>query len=429
MSDAPDATTSGQFVGRGRQSVYTQDELLSVDTYREYVIRALPRPEPMEIGTADALGLVLADDVSAPEPLPAFANSAMDGFAVRAVDVASASDHESVELRVIGEVVAGATADQSVGPGEAMRIMTGAPVPAGADAIVPVEVTSGAGARVSVHRASERGQHVRPVGQDVSPGQRLLARGRRVGPGDIGLLLASGVTRVPCYPSPRVAVVSTGDELVPVDREPGNGQIRDSNGPMLSALVRQVGGIPYSSGPARDDRRSLVDAIESNLGHADLVVMTGGVSAGVRDLVADVVAHLGEAAKFRVAMQPGMPQVVGRVGDVPVLGLPGNPVSAFVSFEVFVRPALRVLQGRRDLLRPAVTAVLGADVTSPPHKRSYLRVRMSRDGARWVATPTGHQGSHMLTSIAAADGLAEVPADVTSMAAGEQITVHLLVEQ
>lgn len=417
------------FVGQGRQAVYTQDELLPVDTYREYVVRALPRPEPMEIGTTDALGLVLAGDVEAPEALPAFANSGMDGFAVRAVDVASASDHETVELRVIGEVVAGATADQSVGPGEAMRIMTGAPVPPGADAIVPVEVTSGDGNRVQVHRASERGQHVRPVGQDVTAGQQLLARGRRIGPGDIGLLIASGVTRVTCFPSPRVAIISTGDELVPADREPANGQIRDSNGPMLAALVRQSGGVPYLGGPARDDRRSLIDALESNLGHADVVILTGGVSAGVKDLVADVVAHLGEAAKFKVAMQPGMPQVVGRVGDVPVFGLPGNPVSSFVSFEVFVRPALRVLQGRRDLLRPAVTARLGTDVTSPAHKRSYLRVQMSRDGAQWVATPTGHQGSHVISSIASADGLAEVPADVTSMAAGDPITVHLLVDQ
>jgi molybdopterin molybdotransferase len=417
------------FVGQGRQAVYTQDELLPVETYREYVIRALPRPEPMEIGTSDALGLVLADDVTAPEALPAFANSGMDGFAVRAVDVSSASQNEPVELRVIGEVVAGATADQSVGPGEAMRIMTGAPVPPGADAIVPVEVTSGDGGRVAIHRPSDRGQHVRPVGQDVTPGQRLLGSGRRIGPGDIALLIASGVTRVPCYPRPRVSVISTGDELVGADQEPTNGQIRDSNGPMLAALVRQAGGVPYIGGPARDDRRSLVDALESNLGHVDVMVLTGGVSAGVRDLVADVVAHLGEAARFKVAMQPGMPQVVGRIDDVPVFGLPGNPVSAFVSFETFVRPALRVLQGRRDLLRPAVTAVLGADVTSPPHKRSYLRVRLTRDGAQWVASPTGAQGSHMISSIAAADGLAEVPEATTALAAGDRVTVHLLVDQ
>lgn len=416
------------FVGQGRQSVYTEDELLSVDTYREYVIRALPRPEPMEISTSESLGLVLGADVLAPEALPAFANSGMDGYAVRADDVADAAEGAPVDLRVVGEVVAGASADQAIEPGQAMRIMTGAPVPPGADTIVPVEVTSADGNRVAIHRASQRGQHIRPVGQDVSPGQRLLAAGRRIGPGDIALLIASGVTRVPCFPLPRVTVISTGDELVPADREPRNGQIRDSNGPMLAALVRQCGGLPYLGGPARDDRRSLVDTIESNLGHADVILMTGGVSAGVRDLVADVVAHLGEAARFKVAMQPGMPQVVGRVADVPVFGLPGNPVSAFVSFETFVRPALRVLQGRRDLLRPAVTAVLGADVTSPLHKRSYLRVRMARDGAQWVATPTGHQGSHMISSIASADGLAEIPEDQTEMPAGARVTVHLLVE-
>lgn len=417
------------FEGHARQSVYTQQELLSVDTYREYVIRALPRPDPMEIGTTDSLGLVLAHDVNAPEPLPAFANSAMDGYAVRAEDLATAAQGAPVTLQVTGEVVAGQVADAAVGPGEAMRIMTGAPVPSGADAIVPVEVTEAVSGRVAVHRRSERGEYVRPVGQDVTPGQQLLANGRRLGPGDIALLIASGVTRVSCFPRPRVAVVSTGDELIPPDREPQEGQIRDSNGPMLAALVRQAGGVPYQAGPARDDRRSLIEAIESNLGHADVVILTGGVSAGVRDLVADAVAHLGEAARFKVAMQPGMPQVVGRIRDVPVFGLPGNPVSSFVSFEVLIRPALRVMQGRRDLLRPAVTAALGEDVTSPPHKRSYLRVRMRREESGWVATPTGHQGSHMISSIAAADGLAEVPEDVTELSAGDRVTVHLLVDQ
>jgi molybdopterin molybdotransferase len=171
-----------------------------------------------------------------------------------------------------------------------------------------------------------------------------------------------------------------------------------------------------------------VEALESNLGHADLVLMTGGVSAGVRDLVADVINHLGEAARFKVAMQPGMPQVVGRIGEVPVLGLPGNPVSSFVSFEVFVRPALRAMQGRQDLLRPTVTAALAEPVTSPPHKRSYLRVQLGRKEGRWIARPTGHQGSHVITSIASADGLAEVPEDVTSLDAGDTVTVHLLVD-
>lgn len=417
------------FQGLGRQSVWTPDELLPVDTYREYVIRALPPPEPMELGTLDALGLVLAQDVEATESLPAYANSAMDGYAVRAEDVMTAAEGAPVGLRVTGEVVAGATEELRVGPGEAVRIMTGAPVPEGADAVVPVEVTEASGSQVSVHRRSEEGAHIRTAGEDVVPGQQLLATGARIGPGEIAMLVAAGVTRVACYPRPRVAVISTGDELVPADQQPRVGQLRDSNGPMLAALVRQAGGVAYLAGPARDDRRSLIDTIESNLGHADVVVLTGGVSAGVRDLVADVIAHLGEAARFKVAMKPGMPQVVGRVGDVPIFGLPGNPVSSFVSFEVFLRPALRVLLGRKDLLRPAVTATLGEAVTSPEHKRSYLRVRMAREAGRWVATPTGHQGSHVLSSLVAADGLAEIPEAATALDVGDQVTVHLLVDQ
>lgn len=419
---------SGQFTGHGRSSVYTAEELLPVDTYREYVFRALPRPEPMELRTSDSVGLVLAEDVMSPEALPAFANSAMDGYAVRSEDVAGASEETPVTLTVTGEVVAGAAGTGPVEPGSAVRIMTGAPLPPGADAIVPVEVTTESGSDVAIVRPSGRGEYVRPVGQDVVAGARLLPAGRRITPPDLALLIAAGVRRVRCFPAPRVAILSTGDELVHVDVDPRPGQIRDSNGPMLAALVRQAGGVPYLAGPVRDERGAMIEALESNLGHADLVLLTGGVSAGTRDLVAGVIGHLGEAAKFKVAMQPGMPQVVGKIGDVPVLGLPGNPVSAFVSFEVFVRPAMRVLQGRSDLLRPTVTAVMGGDVTSPAHKRSFLRVRLSRRDGRWVASPTGPQGSHMLTSISVADGLAEVPEDVTALSAGDPVTVHLLVD-
>jgi molybdopterin molybdotransferase len=419
---------SGGFTGHGRSSVYTADELLSVDRYREYVFRALPRPEPMELRTSDSVGLVLADDVMSPEALPAFANSAMDGYAVRSEEVAGATEEAPVILSVTGEVVAGAAGVGQVEPGTAVRIMTGAPLPPGADAVVPVEVTTESGSRVTVVRPSARGEYVRPVGQDVVAGARLLPAGRRVSPADLALLIAAGVGRLRCFPAPRVAILSTGDELVHVDVEPRPGQIRDSNGPMLAALVRQAGGVPYLAGPVRDERGAMIEALESNLGHADLVLLTGGVSAGTRDLVAAVIGHLGEAAKFKVAMQPGMPQVVGKIGDVPVLGLPGNPVSAFVSFEIFVRPAMRVLQGRSDLLRPTVTAVMAGDVVSPAHKRSFLRVRLSRRDGRWVASPTGPQGSHMLTSISVADGLAEVPEDVTSLSAGDPVTVHLLVD-
>lgn len=419
---------SSNFRGEGRSTVYTPDELLPVDTYREYVIRALPRPEPMEMRVVDALGLVVVDDVRAHEPLPGFANSAMDGYAVRSADIAAATNDTPVDLRVTGEVVAGDAPGGSVAAGESLRIMTGAPLPAGADAVVPVELTIEQDGRVRILQPARGGAHVRPVGQDVSPGDLLVGAGQRLNPGAIGLLTAAGIDRVMCVPTPRVAVLSTGDELVPGAHHPGPGQLRDSNGPMLAAMVRRAGAIAFVAGPVGDTRAALTEALQFNLSTADMVLMTGGVSAGTRDLVAEVVDQLGEAARFKVAMQPGMPQVVGRIGRVPVFGLPGNPVSAFVSFEVFIRPALRVLQGRRDLLRPATTAVLGADVTSPAHKRSYLRVRLHRDGANWVATPTGHQGSHVLSSIAMADALAEVPEDVTSLSAGDPIAVHLLID-
>lgn len=417
------------FGGRGQSELYRKDDLISVARYRQFVVRALPKPEPMEIDTAEAQGLVLTEPVTAPEPLPAFANSAMDGYAVRSADVASVSQGTPVYLDVIGEVVAGQAPDRTVGNFQAMRIMTGAPLPPGADAVVPMEVTRAHDDEVTIFRRSREGEYVRPVGQDVTPGDVLLAPGRRVGPSDMGLLLASGVTRVACMPAPRVTIISTGDELVPAGESLQPGQIRDSNGPMMAAMVRQVGGVPHLPGPAPDDEEALAEAIQSNLGNTDMMLLTGGVSVGVRDLVAGVLEDLGEAARFKVAMQPGMPQVIGKVDDVPVFGLPGNPVSCFVSFEVFIRPALRLLQGRRDLMRPAVTAMLGEDVTSPPHKRSFLRVRMRQEAGTWVATPTGHQGSHMLTSLAAADGLAEISEDATSVKEGLPVAVNLLVDQ
>jgi molybdopterin molybdotransferase len=416
------------FLPQGRTEVYTAEELLSVETYRQYVFRSLPQPEAMAIRLSECLGLVVADDLVSPEALPAFANSAMDGYAVRSVDVAEATKDAPATLEVTGEIVAGDTATETVTPGHTVRIMTGAPVPPGADAVVPVELTSIAAGRVRVHRAASRGEYVRAVGEDVNPGQRLLATGHRIAAADIALLAAAGVEELRCFPAPRVTIISTGDELVPVGHNVRPGQIRDSNSPMLSAMVRQAGGDPFVAGPVADDRTTMVEAVEANLGHADMVILTGGVSAGVRDLVADVVRDLGEALKVKVAMKPGMPQVVGKVGDVPVLGLPGNPVSAFVSFEVFVRPALRALQGRSDLLRPTVTARMGERVTSPAHKSSFVRVTMARDESVWVAKTTGNQGSHVISSLVGADGLAEIPPEVTEVAEGDPVTVHLLVE-
>lgn len=420
-----------RFEGKGREQVTDPSELLSVDRWRELVLADLPALEPMEVRIHDALGLVLVAPVESHEALPSFANSAMDGYAVRAADVAAATLEAPVGLEVVGDVPAGAQELPEVETGTAASIMTGAPLPPGADAVVPVETTS-AGTdqpgRVAVHRAVARGEHVRTIGEDVAPGQRLLPAGHRVRPADIGLLAATGQSRVVVRPAPRVVILSTGDELVPADRQPGTGQIRDANGPMLAAMVRQAGGLPYSAGIVPDDLKSLMHAFDSNLGHADLCLATGGVSAGAYDLVEEVIGKLGKVRAQKVAVKPGMPQVYGRIGGTPVFGLPGNPVSTFVSFELFVRPAIRALQGRSDVTRPQVRAVLAEPVTAPPHKRTFVRVRLAREDRRWVATPGSHQGSHVITSLVRADGLAEIPEHATRLEAGETVVVHLLVD-
>jgi molybdopterin molybdotransferase len=417
-----------RFVGHGRTEVTPVDELTPVDDHLAAILDMLGTPEPIELRLADALGLVLADDVVSSVTVPSFPNSGMDGYAVRAADVEAATGDTPVTLEIVGEVLAGSAELPAMGPGQCVRIMTGAPVPADADAVVPVETTSGGEGSTRVHRAVERGQNVRHPGEDLRPGQALVAAGRRLAPADLALLAAAGTTRVSCVPPPRVVILVSGDELVPAEHEPGPGQIRDVNGPMLAAMVRAAGGVPFSAGIVRDDRKALMYAFDTNLGHADLFVCSGGASAGSHDLLPEVIGRLGEVTSVKVAMKPGMPQIRGRIANTPVIGLPGNPVSSFVSFEAFVRPAIRHLQGRRDVQRPTVTARAAEALTAPPAKRGYLRVTLARDDQGWTASPTGHQGSHVISSIASADGLAVVPEDVTEIAAGEQVRVHLLVE-
>ncbi len=418
-----------RFVGHGRTEVTPAAELTPVEDHLEGILDMLPRSEPIELRLADALGLVLADDITSHVTVPAFPNAAMDGYALVATDIVTAAQDHPVTLPVIGEIGAGAAELPTIQSGQAVRIMTGAPLPPGADTVVPVEVTvSGDRHEVAVHVAVPRGANVRRPGEDFTPGQPLIATGRRLSPADVALLAAAGTTRVRCVPPPRVVVMSTGDELVRPEDEPGPGQIRDSNGPMLAAMVRAAGAVPFSTGVVRDDRKALMYAFDTNLGHCDLFVCTGGASAGTRDLLPDVIGAMGEVTSTKVAMKPGMPQIRGHIGRVPVIGLPGNPVSAYVSFEVFVRPAIRQMQGRRDVQRPTVVATATEPLSSPPNKRSYLRVRLSREDGAWRATSTGAQGSHVISSIAQADGLAVVSEDVTEIGAGEQVHVQLLVD-
>jgi molybdopterin molybdotransferase len=405
------------------------DELRPLDRHRTEVLARIEALEPIVLPLLEAHGCVLAADVVADEQIPRFANSAMDGYAVHAEDTQAGT-----ALTVHGEAAAGAPTDVVVAPGRAVRIMTGGVVPEGTGAIVPVELVAEDGDRIVLRQEATRGAHVRAAGEDVRAGDVIATAGTRLGAGEIGMIAAVGRQQVPVHPRPRVIVVSTGDELVAPGQPLGPGQLYDSNSYMVVAMVREAGAIGVRHTIVADDREQLAEAFEGAMPSADMIVTTGGVSAGRYDLVKRVLADLGDVAFTKVGMQPGKPQAFGMLGRdpataVPCFGLPGNPVSAFVSFEVFVRPAIRRMQGRTDLNRPRITATLTEPLRSPAGKVSFIRVILRRvDGGGWQATPTGAQGSGLLHSVLRAHGLAEVPASVTEVAAGSSLLVHLLVD-
>ncbi|MFF3911160.1 gephyrin-like molybdotransferase Glp [Streptomyces sp. NPDC001848] len=429
-----------------------QDRLWSVDEHLEDILTTVRPLEPIELNLLEAQDCVLVDDVTVPLSLPPFDNSSMDGYAVRVADVAGASEEFPAVLTVIGDVAAGAADLLHVGPGQAVRIMTGAPLPPGAEAVVPVEWTDGglgggpvsgmrarslapegATGQVRVHRPAEARAHVRAKGSDVQAGDLALAAGTILGPPQIALLAAIGRGTVRVRPRPRVVVVSTGSELVQPDEELAAGQIYDSNSFALTAAARDAGAIAYRVGAVADDVDTLRSTIEDQLVRADLMVTTGGVSVGAYDVVKEALSGVGDAdeaggsVEFRkLAMQPGKPQGFGLIGPdrTPLLALPGNPVSSYVSFELFVRPAIRTLMGLPDVHRPRTRAVLKADkaLTSPAGRRQFLRGTYA-DG---TVTPVGGAGSHLIAALAHADALIVVPEDDTSVEPGTEVEVVLL---
>ncbi|MFF0484077.1 gephyrin-like molybdotransferase Glp [Streptomyces sp. NPDC004435] len=411
-------------------------------------ILATVRPlDPIELPLLDAQGCVLVEDVTVPAALPPFDNSSMDGYAVRVADVAGATEEFPAVLTVVGDVAAGAGGLPEVGPGQAARIMTGAPLPPGAEAVVPVEWTDGgagegsatgmraastapegAAGEVRVHRAAEAGAHVRRAGGDVRAGELALAAGTVLGPPQLGLLAAIGRGTVTVRPRPRVVVLSTGSELVQPGEELGPGQIHDSNSFALAAAARDAGALAYRVGAVADEAESLRATIEDQLIRADLLVTTGGVSVGAYDVVKEALSADGQVDFRKLAMQPGKPQGFGAIGpeQIPLLALPGNPVSSYVSFELFVRPAIRALMGLDDLHRPVVRATLKADapLTSPAGRRQYLRG--TYDAESGTVTPVGGAGSHLIAALALADCLLVVPEDRTAADPGEELDVVLL---
>jgi len=399
--------------------------LLSVEDARERVLSRIEPLAPIALPLYEAHGCVLAEDVVADRDVPAFASSAMDGFAVRSGEVVSARPGEPVQLRIVGRALIGQRPEATVGGGEAVRIATGAPIPAGADTIVPVENTDVSGELVRVFSATPEGKHIRPSGEDAREGQTLLRAGRRIGAPEMGLLATAGVSHPYVHPRPRVVVLSTGDELVPPSQTPDYGQVRDSNAYLLFGALREVGAVPMLAGIVRDDVETFRGAVFNHLVQADAFVSSGGVSVGERDVVKAAFSGRGDVEFFRVAMQPGMPQGFGHVEGKPYFGLPGNPVSVFVSFEVFIRPAVLKMMGRHQRFRPEVTARLTDDVTGPQGKMQFARVLVKQDGDGYTATPTGGRGSNLILTVSRANGLAIVPPGVETMSAGSEVRVWL----
>lgn len=400
----------------------------TVDQHRDAVLGLVNPTAPHTVALEDGAGLVLAEDVTAPEALPRFDNSAMDGYAVRAADVAGATPGSPVRLRVVGDLAAGSDAQPVVEPGTAARIMTGAPVPPGADAIVPVEATDAGIVEVEVREPSPVGRHVRRVGEDVSAGDVVLRAGSELTPYRLAAVASVGRAEVVVHRRPVVVVLATGSELVTPGVAPRRGQVPDSNSYLLAAAAAAAGARVHRLGVVPDDPDVLAEALGAQYPAADLVVTSGGVSVGAYDVVKEVLAPLPGMSFVQVAMQPGKPQGFGLLPDgTPVVSLPGNPVSAFVSFEAFVRPAILRLRGLSgaDLERPRVTARVTHGWRSPAGREQHIPVTLSPNGGDVLARPAASRGSgsHLVASLAAADGLALVPAGVEEVGEGDHVTV------
>jgi molybdopterin molybdotransferase len=399
------------------------DGLISVDEARARLLDAITPLAPLQLPITEAHGCVSAEDVVATHSLPAFPSSAMDGFAVRSSDVAEATPERPAELKVVGRSMIGHRPEQVVGGGEAIAIATGAPIPAGADTVVPIENAQVHGEVVRLFEAAPAGRHVRPVGEDVAEGSVLVERGKRLGAPELGLLANAGHATPLVHPRPRVVVLSTGDELIPPTESPEYGQVRDSNAYTIFGALREAGAMPVLAGIVKDDAESLKQTVLDFLIQADAFISSGGVSVGERDVVKAAFFRRGDIDFYKVAMQPGMPQGFGHIEGKPYFGLPGNPVSVFVSLELFVRPAMLKMMGRSQLDRPQVTATLAADVSGPVGKMQYARVVVERGADGWIATPTGGRGSNLISTVARANGLAMVPPGTQTAPAGSQVQV------
>ncbi|GHO89067.1 molybdopterin molybdotransferase MoeA [Dictyobacter formicarum] len=384
--------------------------MISVEEALSRILAEITPLPIIRVPLPEAAGLVLAEDVFAQENIPPFDNSAMDGFALLSQD-SKAQQNQPPRLKVTGTVAAGYVADHAVEPGTAMRIMTGAPVPPGADTVIQVELTRHDGPEsdwVEILQEVKPGNNIRPAGEDMRSGQLILPRGTEIGAWEIGVLATLGWASVPVTRRARVAILGTGDEVIDIDQPLQPGKIRNSNSYLLEAAVRSAGAIPQRLGVALDTVESLREKFSQAL-NADLILTSGGVSVGDFDLVKNIMSEQGEIQFWRINMRPGKPVAFGHIGTVPLLGLPGNPVSSAVTFELFGRPVLRKLQGHTHLFKPQIEVTVEDGVQERAMRRHYVRAYVSWQNGKFVARTTGNQGSHITTSLLHTNALLIVP--------------------
>lgn len=397
----------------------------SVEEHVDRILASVPHPDSIELALLDAQGLLCAEEVISDISLPSFDQTGIEGYAVRAADVEAATREDPAMLAVVGEADAGARTVQSLASGMAIRVTPGAVLPSGADVVIPTSWTDRGVARVAVYRTAPAWSFIRRVAEDVAPGDTAVSVGTPIGPAQVGLLAAVGRDRIQVRPRPRVVVVSSGDELIDVGVSPGIGEIVDVNSYALAAAARDAGAEVYRAGIVSSDKRRLLESMESQLLRGDILVISGGFGTGSFDVVQEVLGELGDMEFARVAMAPAAAQGFGRLGprQVPTLCVPGDPVSALVSFEVFIRPAIRLMLGKKQLFRRTVQAVSGAALVSPPGRRQYRQGRIYRhpDGG-YVADPVGDTGTHLLHGMSQANCLIVLAENVTDVAEGEPVT-------
>ena len=400
--------------------------MISVESALEKILSHIQPLGFEKVSLLESQGRVIAEDIYASRDIPPLDNSAMDGYAVRVEDIQQASSGQPVRLEIIEDLPAGSVSRKTLSKGEAIRIMTGAPIPQGADAVVQVEDTAQEDRYAQMFRAVPLGENIRRAGEDVGKGDRVISKGDLVRPAEVGMLASVGRSFVSVFQKPLVAILCTGEELVDVDGRLDEAKIVSSNSYTLAAQVKDAGAIPIQLGIARDRKEDIEEKLRQGT-RADVLISSAGISVGDYDLVKDVLKDLGmEMIFWKVAMKPGKPLAFGTIGGKPAFGLPGNPVSSMVSFEQFVRPSLLKMMGHQHLFRPTIEAVLKEDIRKEPGRRHYIRALVSFEKDRYVVTTTGDQGSGILKSMVRANGLVIIAEHQETVKAGEKVIVQLL---